>query len=126
MESHVYNLQLRVLLYHEDKEWVARSLELDLLGYGKTWEEAVEELKAAILAQMSFARKMNDDSLLPFPADKEYFDRWEDAQRKAIRAQILGDRCVKLAARAEIIQFSRAELRSNRKSKFTAADLTSA
>ena len=100
MDTHIYNLQIRVLIYREDGECVARALEMDLLGYGKTEREAVEELKHAIEAQISFAHQTNDASLINFPAEPEFFKRWEDAQKKALRSEILGDKSVKLAARS--------------------------
>jgi hypothetical protein len=79
METHIYNLHIRVLICREDGEFVARALEMDLSGYGKSESEAVEELKSNIEAQISFASKMNDASLIEFPAEAEYFMRWEDA-----------------------------------------------
>ena len=85
METHGYGLQIRVLLCHEEAEWVARALELDLLGYGRTQGEAIEALQEAILAQLSFAHQMNDDTLLPFPSEPEYFKRWEAAQDEGLR-----------------------------------------
>lgn len=79
MEAHVYDFQLRVLLYREDGEFVAHALEMDLLGYGKTEAEALRDLKGLIESQVTFARQMNDDTLLDFPAPKELFARWEKA-----------------------------------------------
>src|ERR1035441_24782 len=102
MDAHIYGLQIRVLLCHEEAEWVARALELDLLGYGRTQGEAIEALQEAIQAQLSFARQMNDDTLLPFPSEPEYFKRWEEAQNKAIRSQIMGDKGIKVKVRAVV------------------------
>ena len=110
MEAHLYGIQIRVLLCHEDGEWVARALELDLLGYGKTQEEAMAALEDAIGAQLSFAHQMNDDGLLPFPAELEYFRRWDEAQNKAIRKHIMGDESLKLKVRALVITLSNTEV----------------
>ena len=118
METHIYTIQIRVLLYPEENEWVARALELDLLGYGKTQTAAIGELKAAVGAQLSFAHQMRDDSLLPFPAEQEYFRRWEEAQSKALRSGIVGDKSVKLEARAAVISLTASELKVIRKRRF--------
>lgn len=79
MDSHIYNIQIRVLICKEDGEFVARALELDLLGYGKTEEEAVKDLQEYVEAQVMFAHQKKDASMLKFPAAPEFFQRWEDA-----------------------------------------------
>ena len=126
MDTHIYSLQIRVLIYREDGEFVARALEMDLLGFGKSEREAVEELKQTVEAQISFAHQMNDPKLISFPAEAEYFKRWEDAQRKALRSEILGDKSVKLAARALVISFTAAELKALRNRRFRETGLACA
>ena len=126
MDTHIYNLQIRVLIYREDEECVARALEMDLLGYGKSEVEAVEELKRTIEAQLSFAHQMNDASLIGFPAKGDFFKRWDDAQQKALRSEILGDRSVKLEARAVVITFTPSELRVLRSRKFRSKEMVCA
>ena len=126
MDTHIYNLQIRVLIYREDGEWAARALEMDLLGFGKTEREAVGELQRAIEAQISFAHQTNDASLINFPAEPEFFKRWEEAQKKALRSEILGDKSVKLAARAQVISFTAAELKALRTRRFKETGLVCA
>jgi hypothetical protein len=41
--------------YEEEGEWVAHSLEMDLQGFGATFELALEELKELVALQISFA-----------------------------------------------------------------------
>ena len=118
MDTHIYDLQIRVLINREDGECVARALEVDLLGYGRTEVEALEDLKRAVEAQISFAHQMGDASLIGFPAEAQYFKRWEEAQRKMLQTEILGDKSVKLEARAVVITFTRAELKVLRSRKF--------
>src|SRR5271157_4548841 len=91
MDAHFYGIQIRVLLCQEDGEWAARALELDLLGYGHTREEAMTALQEAVEAQVSFAHQKNDMGLLPFPAERECFDKWEEAQRRSIQSGITGN-----------------------------------
>ncbi len=126
MDAHIYSLQIRVLIYREDGEYVARALEMDLLGYGKSQREAFEELKQAVEAQISFALQMSDPSLLGFPAQDEYFARWEDSQRKALRSEILGDKSVKVQARSVMISFSPGEIKALRGRRFKQAGLACA
>lgn len=126
MDTHIYNLQIRVLICREDGEFVARALEMDLLGFGKTEREAVESLKQSVEAQISFAHQMNDASLIYFPAEADYFKRWEDAQKKAFRAEIAGDKSVKLAAKALVISFTAAELKALRARRFKETGLACA
>ena len=118
MDTHIYDLQIRVLISREDGGCVARALEMDLLGYGRNEVEAVEDLKRAIEAQISFAHQMSDASLIGFPAESQHFKRWEVSQRKALQSEILGDKSVKLEARAVVITFTPSELKVLRSRKF--------
>jgi hypothetical protein len=122
MESHIYDIQVRVLLCKEGGEFVARALEFDLLGYGKTESEALDELNDAIEAQITFAHQMKDPSLLSFKSDGEYFKRWDDAHAKSLREQILGDKSLELKTKATIIPFSTSKLKSLRLRSFKQAD----
>ena len=126
MDTHIYDLQIRVLICREDGEFVARALEMDLLGFGKTERAAVESLKQAVEAQISFAHQMNDAGLIGFSAEVEYFKRWEEAQKKALRAEILGDKSVKVTARAFMISFTLAELKALRTRRFKQTGLACA
>lgn len=126
MNRYFYNIQIRVLICPEDGEFVARALEMDLLGYGKTEREAIEELKSAIESQISFAHQMNDPGMIQFPADQSYFKRWEDAQIKALRHEILEDKPMRLESRAAIISFNEGELKSLREKRFQKTQLVCA
>ncbi|MBI5386260.1 MAG: type II toxin-antitoxin system HicB family antitoxin [Verrucomicrobia bacterium] len=83
--GHLHNLQIRVLVCREEGQYLAHGLEMDLLGYGATEDEALRELTQAVQSQISFARQKKDDRLILFPAEKEYFDRWEAARTAALR-----------------------------------------
>ena len=126
MDTHIYDLQIRVLISREEGECVARALEVDLLGYGSNEVEAVDDLKRAIEAQISFAHQMSDASLIGFPAEPLHFKRWEVSQRKALQSEILGDKSVKLEARAVVITFTPAELKVLRSRKFKQKESTCA
>lgn len=81
MDKHIYDVPLRVLLYEENGEWNAHALEMDVLGSGKTPKQAEDDLKQAVMAQLSFAHQMGHPDLISHPAPKEYFDRWRKAQQ---------------------------------------------
>jgi hypothetical protein len=91
---------------------------MDLLGYGATEEEALRELRNAIACQITFARQKKDDGLLLFPAEREYYHRWEAANAMALKKEVLQDKSTKLAARAVVITFSKQELQDPIKRSF--------
>ncbi len=117
MDCHLYSIIIRVLIYPEGGELAARALELDLLGYGKNEREATEDLKRAIEAQVSFSHQIGDSSLIPFAAEKEYSERWDEAHRRALRSELSGDKSAKMQCRAVFITFTGAELKSLRQRK---------
>ena len=65
-------MNLRVLGYREDEEWCALCLEMDLRGYGQTFEDALKELSAAVLNQFTFAIQMDNPDLLLRKAEIKY------------------------------------------------------
>lgn len=75
-------MDLRVLGYvSKTKEWAAHCLETDLVGFGKTFDEALAELKELTEMQITFAVEMNETNLLDRPASLEIFDLWARASR---------------------------------------------
>ena len=83
-------------------------------------------MKSAVEAQISFARQMNDESLINFPAEKIYFDRWEEAQMKAMKMEVLEEKSVRLQAVATFISFSKEELATLRQKQFQKSSLVCA
>lgn len=115
MKTHYYDLFTRVLIYKEDGRFVAHALDYDLLGYGRTEEEARRELEQVVENQLSFAATTKaKPEMINFPAPKEFFNRWErvnQAQRsgKKTRNKTLG-----LATKAAVIGFTISELKKLR------------
>lgn len=122
MEQHVYNFQIRVLIYEEGGEFVAHALEMDLLGFGKSEKKALAELRQLIESQLTFARQQDDDSLLLFPAEKRFFARWEAAHKAALKNQVFSDKPVKMEVKAVCIALDDTLKRLPR-SKFKSAKL---
>lgn len=75
---------LNILGYKEDGEWVALALEMDLRGYGATWEEAVDELRELVLMQISFAQAKNQLDMIWMSAEEKFWDMFREAQRAQI------------------------------------------
>lgn len=115
MEKKLFNLSLRVLIYQEDGLFHARCLDMDLLGTGDSEKQAVSQLQEMIQEHISFAVFKNDDGLLSFPAEQQYFNRWETAHQTKIRNELFPDRAVKLTSKAEFILFSKEELEKLKK-----------
>ncbi len=67
------DLVINVLGYREGKEWVALALEMDLRGYGKTFEAAFAELFDCICMQIGFAQYKDQTDMVFHPAAPEYF-----------------------------------------------------
>jgi hypothetical protein len=125
MDTHIYNIGIRVLIYEEDRDVCAHALELDLVGYGKTENSALSALTSAIRAQISFARFKNDDSLLPFSAPKEIYERWEVAHNAALRNEIFREKTIKMDIKAVCINISD-ELKKPSTARFSPMELSCA
>ena len=76
-------LSLRVLGFLEDGKCCALALEMDLRGYGDTFEEAKEDLRVAVERQLAFAIQMKNPEMALFPAEQKYFDLYNDTFAKA-------------------------------------------
>lgn len=126
MDKHICEIPLRVLLYKEDGEFVAHALEMDLLGYGASEKAATEDLESLVVCQLIFAHQKADDSLLLFPAPKEFFNRWEAARVAALKKEVMGDKSIKLEAKAIVISIPGEKLKSSPKAFHPANNLACA
>ena len=99
-EKETATMHLRVLGYKEDGEWCALGLEMDLRGYGATFEEAMDELHNTIVDQFTFAMQMNNPDLLTFGAEQRYHAMYARAQQAAMSDYITG---AHEAARSQLI-----------------------
>jgi hypothetical protein len=97
---------------------------MDLLGYGKTDNEAVSQLLAEIQCQVTFARQQQDVSILSFPAPKDYFDRWEAAHGAMLKNLVSDETTAMLNVRAVFISIER--MNAKRGAAFRAMELTCA
>lgn len=72
---------LSILGYKEDGEWVALALEMDLRGYGSTWEAALEELSELVMLQVEFAIVQGERQMMWKDAEPQYWERFREIQR---------------------------------------------
>lgn len=66
---HFPGVTFSVLGYQEDGEWVALALEMDLRGYGDTFEQALEDLEDLVAMQIGFAQFKGQPDLIWRPAE---------------------------------------------------------
>ena len=78
-----------VLGYREDDYWCALALEMDLRGYGQSFDEALNDLRDSMTMQIGFALFKNEPRMIFFPADPTYF---------SLYAQVRNDRIMALTA----------------------------
>ena len=72
------SLTLRILGYQEkDGDWAAHCLEMDLIGYGNSFEVACEKLIELIDDQLGFAIFKEQATLIYHPAPARLFQLYE-------------------------------------------------
>jgi hypothetical protein len=77
---------INVLGYREDDEWVALALEMDLRGYGDTFEAALEELFECVTMQISFAQFKGEPDMILHPAASEFFSLFAQVRQDILQA----------------------------------------
>ncbi len=78
------SLVINILGYYDKDEdaWVALGLEMDLRGYGSTFEEAAEDLEDLIIMQIGFAQAKNQPELLLHPAEPVWWQLFEQMRQE--------------------------------------------
>ena len=74
----------RVLQYYADGMHHAHELDMDLVGYADTSEEALARLRTIVTEQVAYAQAEGDEGLLDFPAPSELQRRAERAQHGSV------------------------------------------
>jgi len=77
---------LNVLGYQEDDEWIALALEMDLRGYGATFDEAIKDLIDLVTMQIGFALFKNQPSMIFKPAEPRYFLLYQELRDQRIQS----------------------------------------
>ena len=85
MKKEEFRVTVNVLGYRETEDHVALALEMDLRGYGSSFEEALHDLEEQVAMQLSFALyKHGTVDMAMRPAEAVYFERFAEAKREAI------------------------------------------
>ena len=79
-----------VLGYREDGHWCALALEMDLRGYGQSFDEALQDLRESMSMQIGFALFKNDPGMIFFPSDPVYFSLYAQVRNDRIMALTVG------------------------------------
>jgi predicted RNase H-like HicB family nuclease len=79
-----FHIPLRIVFYIEDGDWVAHCLEFDLLGDGRTKEEALEMLVEAIGLQLEASLENESAGNLFSPAPGKYFEMFAAGKNTAV------------------------------------------
>src|SRR5690242_9538251 len=84
MPKHEARLSLRVLGYRDGREWAAHCLETDLVGRGRTFEQALAHLMELTEMQVSFAVQRNETALLDHPAPMHVIETYSRLAREVL------------------------------------------
>ena len=84
-DTQTVEIFLNVLGYREEDEWVALVLEMDLRGYGETFEEALKEVVELVEMQVSFAAYKGQPEMLWKPADPIWLERFAEVRQTRLR-----------------------------------------
>lgn len=80
------DVTVSVLGFQEDGEWCALALEMDLRGYGQTFDEALEDLHDAMTMQIGFAQYKGETDMIFHPAEPMYFSLFAQVRNDHITA----------------------------------------
>jgi hypothetical protein len=79
---------LNILGYREDRMWVALALEMDLRGYGRTFEAALDHVRELVAMQISFAHFKGQLEMILKPADPVWFGLFAEARSACLSAML--------------------------------------
>lgn len=79
------DLTINVLGYREEDEWVALALEMDLRGYGESFDAALEDLKDLVRMQISFAVQKGQPEMIQKPAEPIWYERFASLRAERLR-----------------------------------------
>ena len=78
-------IHLDVLFTKEEGEWCAIALDMSLRGYGKSREDALNDLLDAVRAQVTFALEHDTLDNIFIPADQKYFEQYNQERLEALK-----------------------------------------
>ena len=87
-DTAIYELTLNVLGYREHGEWTAIALEMDLRGFGSSFQDAVQNLMELVRMQVSFAHFKGQPELVLRPAEPVWWERFAEVRRDYLDALV--------------------------------------
>jgi hypothetical protein len=85
-ESGFREFSVSVLGYREDDEWCALALEMDIRGYGDTFDAALKELIDLVRAQVRFALFKGQPELMWKPAEPYWVELFGQIRRERFQS----------------------------------------
>jgi hypothetical protein len=118
-EAHLSSIPFNVLGYQEEGEWVALALEMDLRGYGQTFEQALAELADLMAMQIGFAQFKGQPELVWKPAEPVWFQLFADTRRQHLEALLRERKLTSSEYQVAALQIPPAALLASIKSGFS-------
>jgi hypothetical protein len=78
-------IYLNVLGYKKEGEWIALALEMDIRGFGATFEEALKDMLELVKMQIGFAVFKKQPSMIFHPANPKYFLLYQELKDERIQ-----------------------------------------
>ncbi len=77
-------IQLRAVFYRESGFWIAHCLEMDVMGHGRTKQQAFTKMNEAIAIQLSASMAHQNRANIFQPADARFFEMRGSAMSAAV------------------------------------------
>jgi hypothetical protein len=87
-DAAIYEITLNVVGYKEHGEWAAIALEMDLRGFGSSFQDAVQNLMELVRIQVSFAHFKGQPEMVLKPAEPVWWERFAEVRREHLDALI--------------------------------------
>lgn len=84
LRNAMIRLDLSILGYQESGKWLAHCLEMDIIGYGDSFSEAMQKVNELIEMQVSFAVSQGHPQTMLNPAPPKYWALFHTARERAL------------------------------------------
>jgi len=84
VRKELIRLDLSILGYQESGKWLAHCLEMDVIGYGSTFKDALKHVDELIEMQVSFAVSQGHPHTMLNPAPPKYWALFHTAREQAL------------------------------------------
>jgi len=111
-----------VLGFREDESWVALALELDIRGYGDTFEEALQEMVECIDMQINFSTFKEQPDMVFHPAAPEYYSLFAQVRSDLLRAAAISADTTDMEYRVGGVSMPHPQVIENSKNAFHLSD----